>query len=201
MIRIIYLKIIIYQISIFLLCLCFEEKQNKARRVWRKAALLLKAQWLWQNSWFIRGLDRKTMEIWPSTLLWRRCHMRRTLRIQAQCPHSRHKRRWLMEILLLACMRKSEWKRSWLGLFLEPLVVCFFYISYQEHKALQQQHSTSSESLDDAAVERYVRFILLYFKCLFFSHYLFACNTKTTTLQSLISPLCKPWPMSHLNII
>lgn len=154
-----------------------------------------------QLIWVIRGLDRKTMELWPSILLWRRCHMRRTLRIQAQRPHSRHKRRWLMEIFLLACMRKSEWKHSWQLAQLVFVTLGCFFISYQEHRTLQQQHSTSSESLDDAAVERYVRFILLYFKCLFFSHYLFACNTKTTTLQSLISPLCKPWPMSHLNII
>lgn len=70
------------------------------------------------------------------------------------------------------------------------LVFFFMYISYQEHKTVQQQHSTSSESLDDAAVERYVRFIFLSF-CVFFQ-YLFACNAKTTTLQSLISQLCKP---------
>lgn len=41
--------------------------------------------------------------------------------------------------------------------------VAYFFISYQENKAIQRELSTSSESLDDGTIERHVRCICLYF--------------------------------------
>lgn len=86
--------------------------------------------------------------------------------------------------------------------FSEPFFF-FFYVSCQEHETIQQEQATSSESVDDAAIERYVRFIFLYFQSfvVFFIE-LSACNNKTTTLQSIIFQLCQPWPMGscHLNL-
>lgn len=75
-----------------------------------------------------------------------------------------------------------------------------FFISCQENKTIRRELSTSSESLDDSTIERYVRFIffLLNKRCCFFCR-LPACKMKRA--RNSFPSYSLPWLTTFLWFI